>query len=476
MIYFNSPNTKIDYVMQKYELVSKILKSDNVSRDTVKYYGLDYPKVFNNFRCSSITDSTPFPQSTITYDSVDERCKEIDKEMLSILTKRSKLRVITFWEKNKNELYNLENKWTNLFYFYCKKTIELPYEATDSLIYHLFSGEQKLDMKQIHKIIRNMGVTQGSSQKITIFLVEPKYKESDEKLEFLEITKPSIHVSKNRFDTYQTGCLYFCEISLKHLGYQNLNHFLGPWMRKSRLMFLTIRNVIFNTFTCDNYQHLMLFSSVVLFILGQRAMNDLDMMIYQDFKDFNRANQESITALSKYPFVDYSANGTDRWKHYWDTWLTEWANHSGVDNFNDVLYDTDNHFYYFGVKVISIQLDISRRILRNRPASIADLYMLKENLPSTVEIKIPKLKKKYKEYVSIDNLCEDEISKLVDEGYKKKKGELVKKFETDKDHFLETVLSYLVHRYKNTTFNNIDELKNEIFPITKLRIKIKKKE
>jgi hypothetical protein len=459
--------------MQKYELVSKILKSDCISRETVKYYGLDYPKVFNNFRCSSITDSTSFPQSTVIYDSTNERCNDIDNEMLNILTKRSKLRIITFWEKNVNELYSLENKWFNLFYFYCKKTIMIPYEATDSLIYHLFSGEQKLDMRQIQKIIRTMGISIGSSQKITIFLVEPKYTESDEKLEYLEYTKPTIHVSKNNFDTYQTGCLYFCENSLKHLGYQNLNHFLGPWMRRSRLMFLTIRNVIFNTFTCDNYQHLMLFSSVVLYILGQRAMNDLDMMIYQDFKDFNKANQEAITTLSKYPFVDYSAKGTNKWKHYWDTWLTEWANHSGVKNFNDVLYDADNHFYYFGVKVISIQLDISRRILRNRPASIADLYMLKENLPSTVEIKIPKMKKKYKEYVSIDNLSEDEISKLVEDGYKKKKGELVKKVETDMEHFLETVLSYLVHRYKNTTFNNTVELKKIIYPLTKLRIKIK---
>jgi len=76
----------------------------------------------------------------------------------------------------------------------------------------------------------------------------------------------------------------------------------------------------------------------------------------------------------------------------------------------------------------------------------------------------------------MDHLSEDEISKLLDEGYKKKKGELVKKVETDKDHFMETVLSYLIHRYKNTTFTNRDELKNEIFPITKLRIKIKKKE
>ena len=461
--------------MQKYELVSKLLKCNNVSRDTIKYYGLDYPNVFNRFTCSSITDNTAFPQTTFNYDSKDERCKEIDDKMLSILTKRSKLRMITFWEKNSDQLYNLENKWTNLFYFYCKKTIELPYEATDSLIYHLFSGEQKLDMKEIHKIIRNMGISEGSRQNITIFLVEPKYKESEEKLETLEYTKPSIHVSKNCFDTYQTGCIYFCENSLRHLQYQNLNHFLGPWMRKSRLMFLTIRNVIFNTFTCDNYQHIMLFSSIVLYILGQRAINDLDLMIYQDFKDFNSSNQDSITSLSQYPFLDYSAKGTDKWKHYWDSWLIEWANHRGIDNFNDVLYNSDNHFYYFGVKVISIDLDISRRILRNRPASIADLYMLKENLPSTLGITIPRIKKKYKEYKSMDQLSEDEISKLIEDGFKKKKGELVKKIETDKEKFLKTILIYLTSRYKNTTFSSTDELKRGIYPI-KIKIKVKKNE
>ena len=84
-------------------------------------------------------------------------------------------------------------------------------------------------------------------------------------------------------------------------------------------------------------------------------------------------------------------------------------------------------------------------------------------------------KKKEQAETELDNLCEDEISKLVDEGYKKKKGELVKKFETDKDHFLETVLSYLIHRYKIVPDIDVDELKKKLYPFTKLRIKIKTK-
>mgnify|MGYP001296413692 CR=1 FL=1 len=462
--------------MQKFELVSKILKDNTIQRDTIKYYGLDYPKVFNNFRCSSITDTSSFSESSIEYDSNNELSNKYDKNMFNILTKRSKLKIITFWEKNKEELQNFENKWSNLFYIYCKKTIEIPYNATDSLIYHLFSGDLRLDMKEIHKIMRTMDIKQNSKQKITIMMVEPKYKESDEKLEILEFTKPCIHVTKNSFDTYQTGCIYFCENSLRHLEYQNLNNFLGPWMRRSRLMFLTIRNYIFNTFTCNNYQHLMLFSSIVLYILGQRAMNDLDMIIYQDFKNFDKLNQTSINNISKFPFIDCSTKGTNRWKHYWNKWLEKWANHASINSFEDVVYDSNNHFYFFGIKIISIDLDISRRILRNRPASITDLYMLKENL--NLKFDIPKIDKRYKKYINLEDLSEEDISLYIKDGYVKKKKELVKKIKIDNNVFLNKILSYLKHRYKHNDFDNIKSLQEKIYSIKvkKIRIKIKKLE
>jgi hypothetical protein len=301
-------------------------------------------------------------------------------------------------------------------------------------------------------------------------MLESKYKDSDEKLDLLEFTKPPIYVTKNSFDSYQTGCIYFCENSIIHLKYQNLNNFLGPWMRKSRLMFLTVRNYIFNRFQCDNYKHLMLFSSIVLYILGQRAINDLDMIIYQDFKNFDKSHQDAINSLCQFPFIDYSAKGTAKWKHHWHEWLTEWANHAHLENFDEVLYNPDNHFYYFGVKIISIDVDISRRILRNRPAAIADLYMLKENL--LIDLKIPYLPKKYNKYVSIDD---ENKQQYIDDGYKEDKGELVKSFKTDKDVFLDTTLKYLIHRYKNDGLENSNDLEKLLYPTIKLKIKIKSK-
>jgi hypothetical protein len=452
----------------KHDTVCKVLKCKEISQNSVKYYGLDYPKVFNNFRCASITDNSQYLNYMHNYSSD----KDIDNKMLTTLINRTNLRIVTCWEKNVEEIQKIENNWSNLFNFFCKKNINIDYEVFDSLIYHLFCGEEKLDMKQIIKKMDKIGIKKGQTQTITVYLLDPKYKESNKMLELLEYSSPPIHVSKNKFDTYQTGCLYFCENSLKHLGYQNLNNFLAPWMRKSRLMFLTIRNYIFNTITSDNYQHIMLFSSIILYILGLRPMNDLDMISYKEYSLYDTTNKKSINDLNMFPFIDCSAKGTDNWKHYWEKWLQKWSSKVGAKNFDEIVYDSKYHFYYFGVKIIDINVDIARRSIRNRPNAIADLLMINKTLK--FNIKIPNIKKSFMKYKLIKDLTNREIQETKEDGYTIKNDELVKKCKTNTEYFMNRVIESLTYRYKDNTYESIDDLKKHIYPnFDKIKIKIK---
>ena len=450
--------------------ICKLFKYQELHKDSIKLYGLDYPKVFSRFRCASIKDKLNSIER-FNYSSNDENEKEIDCKILNYLLLRSKMKIITFWEKNKDEMSKFENQWSHLFNIYCKKKIELNYETVDSLLYHLFSGEERLDMKLIHERIKKIGIKKGQKQNIYVFLIEEKFNDSKEKLELLEYTDPPIHITKNTFDTYQTGCIYFCRNSLKHLEYQNLNNFLGPWMRKSRVMFLTIRNYIFNRVSSDNYQHIILFSSIVLYILGLRPINDIDMISYQDYSKYDDANKTALNKLNMFPFIDCSSKGTSTWNHYWNDWLKEWSNKSGINNFDDIVYDQNNHFYYFGIKIIGIDVDIVRRKIRNRPNSIADLLMVNKNLKMNVNI--PPIKKIFKKYKSLENLTSREIESFKKDGYKLKNKELVKKCETNEEYFLKRIIESLSIRYKDNSYESVDKLKKDIYGKTKLKIKVK---
>lgn len=468
---------------KKTEYVKNLLKIEDINIKTVKYYGLDYPRVFNRFRCSSISDTSTYSNNTIKYKSNDLLEYNIDKQMFNLLTNRSKLTLITCWSKNKDEIKEIETNWSHKFHIHCKKEINIPFKALDSLIYHLFCGDEYMDFKNVIKYRDKITTDSLNYEKITVFMLEAKFDDSTDELEVIEFSNPPVHVSKNRFDTYQTGCLYFCNNSLKHLEYQNLEAFLAPWMRKSRLMFLTVRNYIFNCFTCSNYEHIMLFSSIVLYILGIRCMNDLDMIVYKDYGDFDKKEQSAIDNLEHFSFIDKSVKGTSSWKHNWGTWLMKWSKLAGASSFDDIMYnDTNkmcNHFYYFGVKIISIDVDIVRRIERNRPNSIADLIMMKHQFP---HIKIPRVPISYKKYIPLNSLTEEDVVKYKDDGYiinsdtinDGKPIELVCSFKTDKPRFKKQIICSLKHRYKYTDISTVRELDRIVYKIKKITIKIKK--
>ena len=68
-------------MQKKAEQVKKLLKVRDISLETVKYYGFDYPKVFNRFRCSSISDTSTYSGNTIKYKSGNALEDNIDHEM-----------------------------------------------------------------------------------------------------------------------------------------------------------------------------------------------------------------------------------------------------------------------------------------------------------------------------------------------------------------------------------------------------------
>ena len=67
-------------------------------------------------------------------------------------------------------------------------------------------------------------------------------------------------------------------------------------------------------------------------------------------------------------------------RSYLYNWLTKgWMHTVGVDHLKEAMVDPEHHYYFNGIKLISVGLTIQRLISRGSPSSFVDLIMMKKH-------------------------------------------------------------------------------------------------
>jgi hypothetical protein len=152
-------------------------------------------------------------------------------------------------------------------------------------------------------------------------------------------------------------------------------------------------NLIKNSSDYEQYSCCVL-SSMILFIIGTTTALDVDPMIY------NTMNNQNINSLSHKmgeKEIDYiELNKDNIWYSeksksyaYWMTYAisTEWPQSVGASSIEDIFFNSKYHFYMYGIKFISLDLQIERLLKRNSPIAYVDLYVLK--LYNKPNLKLP---------------------------------------------------------------------------------------
>ena len=274
--------------------------------------------------------------------------------------------------------------------------------------------------------------------------------------------------------------IVFNDESWNMIKLQNFDFFTISDMNESKEKFSVFRNWLIRNIPMDKQSSFMLYSSVIFYILGHRNMNDIDLYIHS-FKDHHETkdeieteNEDSTVQQTKeinimeeivketltFPFMDYSMKNTEKWPKYWDTWLDEWAKLCGARYFEEILCNANYHFYFLGVKIISLDCDIKRRIYRNRPRAIADLISLRKRYG--LSISIPRIPSETFEYMDVSDKSSEEIAVLLKEGgkYNHPSKEIISTKKIDESNFLRTVQWALKERYRMTF--TIDEILHEL--------------
>jgi len=269
---------------------------------------------------------------------------------------------------------------------------------------------------------------------------------------------PISDISKNNFVIYYpttdeeieiSSSLFLNKTSLKFVELQCFEHFIKRENNESKAMFLKYRSYLYeNIDVLTRSSQFMLFSSIVLYLVGHRSMNDLDLYIHTISEELYEKVSDSFDNNEIFKYIEYQAKGTNKWPHYWDTWLDIWAQKCGAKYFEEILGNPEFHFYYLGVKVISIHCDLVRRVERERPRAFADLIAFRKRY--AYKITLPDVPKFSLKYIELTKLSELEKNKYIEKGamIDEKNNEIKIQEEINIEKFLGTIIYYLKDSYR----------------------------
>jgi hypothetical protein len=227
----------------------------------------------------------------------------------------------------------------------------------------------------------------GKDAPLKVKLREILQKESNHKDKYSNLF---LHVTDNNTECIELAQLFCNKNSMQLAYHQRLERILGnKFFYKPQVILMTYKNWLYKEIHPLDQIRFMIVSSMILYSLGLRPANDLDMIIHNmpddkiKTKDFmKKVDKYFQQAETKFPFADILMKNMGKclikeYEKLCEWFLVAWPNHFGAIDMEEVIFNPKYHYYYFGVKLISIKADIERRINRTRPAAYADLIAFK---------------------------------------------------------------------------------------------------
>ncbi len=285
-----------------------------------------------------------------------------------------------------------------------------------------------------------------------------------------------VYVPETELNKWILSTIFLNENTMKFLEYQEFKFYAKREYETSRRWIQSYRNFYFREFNSLDQSQIMLFSSVILYFLGHRNCNDLDIMAHElsdegrihmlDLRERHQRPEETekrFVSHQQHPtyFMDISIKHTEHYPKYWNQWLNEWAREYGAKYFEEILGNGEYHCYFLGMKMVSLDCDIVRRRLRNRPYAMADLIAMRKRYHS-IPIDIPVIRDTYTRYIHVDSITEEEKNQYLENGgiLDERNQEILIEKKIDKTRYMEDVQRGLMQRYHlDITF---DDLKQEL--------------
>lgn len=458
--------------------------------------------IWKNIKYKNIDAKNKYNQILANKKLIHTFDDDVDNLMLHALNYYDNLNCFAVFGKNKNNAYKYYiDNFSDDYSLYGIKHISVNSKIIPKIMYQLLFPRMFIKTKHdLFDILEEQytSLYNYKEEFIDITILVVCKKDLDKKYPKSDIIDKNfcIYIPNTKESIWHCASVFFCKSTIDFLEKQNFDFFLTKDNEKSKKMFLKYRSWMYNNIDNKNRSQFILYSSVILYLLGHRQMNDLDLYVHY-------VNEEIVEKLEEfknnemYNFIDFKVKNTDNWPLYWNTWLDIWAQKCGAKYFEELLANPKYHFYFLGVKIISLECDVVRRLERNRPRAYADLIALRKRY--SYKINIPPIPSKTIKYVSIVDKSEDEINKLIKDAYidkstddiryisidkstneinilikdgvilNEKQKELKIECKNDIERFINTIIYALNTRYRMVF--TIEEIKRELNMDSKINIK-----
>ncbi len=400
----------------------------------------------------------------------------INDMLLHSLRNYDNMKCIIFLNKSKVSTYNyIKEEYNDEYSILGIKEYEVNKKTLYNIMYQIFFDRLIINNKKHYydfinnqySIINEM----DDEMKIKISFVITLIKRNDilwgedKKIDNFWIIHPHNDQEKWLFST-----VFLNENTMEFLKIQDFDFYYLKEYEENRNWFNNYRRFVLGSIDPIDQTQCLLFSSIILYFLGHRKNNDIDVMFYE-LKEENRIRalelyerhnhnihsekyNNTITQQDRSKYMDIYIKNTDKWHSYWDRWLPEWARHSGAKSFDEIVSNPNFHFYFGGVKIVSLHVDITRRCLRNRPRAIADLIALKIRYKYQVNIPTPPENKD--EFFNLQHISEEKKNELLENGgiIMEEEQQIKITNKLDVNDFIHTVKWCLKERYRIELDNN----------------------
>lgn len=278
-----------------------------------------------------------------------------------------------------------------IYQAYYDKGVFKQFEAVKSKAFKCGSRNNQNRLFIIFYVAKNRQLITGTDAPFKVQLRKILKSESGNKEDIKD--NLYLHISDTFSEAIELAQLFCNKNSMRLLQYQRLDRLMKGNYWKSFTFFMTLKSFMHSLIKPIDHIRFMLFSSIVLFSLGLRNVNDIDLIIHnlpngantQTPSFFNVIETYLENENTKFPFVvdGVSIKGRNGWvvggdKEYLIDWFEkDWPSLFGAASLDDIILNPKFHYYFFGMKIVSIEGDTKRRIQRSRPASYADLLAMK---------------------------------------------------------------------------------------------------
>lgn len=212
---------------------------------------------------------------------------------------------------------------------------------------------------------------------------------------------------------YQT--IEYCELLLNSNSINLLNNRLyskiyDDYFTTTHLKIETYRKIMYSNLSLETINSLFLIAGVSLFFYGFRPISDLDgICVNMDLDYKNKTDKlseeiKTITRLfcdekTRIFYIEFGATNTEYWKEKWTQFNNQIAKYFGIQNFNDICWNPNYHYYFKGIKCYLIDFEFYKKLQRSNEIIGTGIW--------------PTLSKDYTDYIMINLLNPKIIEKYI---------------------------------------------------------------